>query len=86
MTLNDISDLEIFELWRMHAEMITISIETIDDLKKNPKTSSNHGGTVAWSLYAYAFMMRIIFFFPDYGSWAVLMTIKYSMCADGAVA
>lgn len=32
------------------------------------------------------FVMHIIFSLLDYWSWALLLTIKYSACADGAVA
>lgn len=49
MGLNDTNDLEISSLCCVHVEIVTISTETMGDLKKKP--NSNHTGTVAEALH-----------------------------------
>lgn len=49
MRLNDMSDSKISLLCRMHVEIVTISTETMGDLRNNP--NSNHAGTVTRALH-----------------------------------
>lgn len=49
MRLNDMSDLEISLLCCMHVEIVTISTETMGDLRNKP--NSNHAGTVIQALH-----------------------------------
>lgn len=49
MSLNDISDSEMSLLCGPHAEIVTISLETMEELRN--KSYTNHAGTVAQALH-----------------------------------
>lgn len=65
----------------MHREIVTISIETMGDLKDKP--NSNHAGTDVWAPRDAYYLFFFLFLIT--GLEQFLLTIKYSACADGSV-